>query len=104
MVARSLVAGVSGVVRSVSYADGLVSVVVGDTVVRHRVGARAGIPVTASRDLWVALQAAKSSGITVTFLGRPGWDGWFDSIVREITREEWIAAEEDALDLCCLPE
>jgi hypothetical protein len=74
-----LVYGVSGVVRSVSYADGLISVVVGDTVVRHRVGARGGIPVTASRELWKLLVDARDNNSFVQFFGRVGWAGWFDA-------------------------
>ena len=51
--AGRLVLGASGVIRSVSYAGGLITVVlVGGTVLRHRIGARAGIPLAESRSLW----------------------------------------------------
>ena len=78
-----LVRGVAGVVSSVSFAGGLISVVVqayagGDVVLRHRVGARNGISLAASRDLWVALVNARDNEDFVHFLGRPSWDGWFD--------------------------
>jgi hypothetical protein len=81
----ALVRGVAGLVRSVSFDDGLVSArvfvpAIHDYVVlRHRVGARGGIPVTASRDLWRTLVAARNEDSFVEFSGRPGWDGWFDA-------------------------
>jgi len=57
MVARSLVAGVSGVIHFVYYDAGTIVAVVclpdnRMVEVRHRVGARGGIPVAASRELW----------------------------------------------------
>ena len=80
-----LVRGPAGVVSSVSFASGLISVVVelgsGDVVLlRHRVGARAGISLSASRILWLKLVAARDNEDFVEFSGRAGWDGWFDGV------------------------
>jgi hypothetical protein len=91
--AGRLVLGASGVIRSVSYAGGLITVVlVGGTVLRHRVGARAGIPLAASRSLWRELVALRDDGEFVQFAGRAGWDGWFDSVyeVAFVTEEEYL--------------
>ena len=91
--AGRLVLGASGVIRSVSYAGGLITVVlVGGTVLRHRIGARAGIPLAASRSLWRELVAFRDDGEFVQFAGRAGWDGWFDLVyeVSFVTQEEYL--------------
>jgi len=90
----ALVRGVSGVVRSVSYADGLVSVDVDGVVVRHRVGARGGIPVAKSRKMWKLLVALRDFRLTAQFSGRPGWAGWFDDVdvSFDVLHEEFEAA------------
>jgi hypothetical protein len=106
MVARALVAGVSGVVRAVSFAAGLVSVVVesgGEVlVVRHKVGARGGIPLSESRVLWSRLKLAV--GTSVCFWGRAGWDGWFDDFAFSPAPLPGYFEDEIAADLCAAAE
>ena len=80
MVARSLVVSAVGKISSVAFDNGYIVVSLGDMVVRHKVGARGGIPVAASRDLWRALQMWKRVGVIVSLSGRPGWAGWFDAV------------------------
>ena len=83
MVSRSLVPGVSGVVHFVYFDAGVVTACVclpDNRMVdlRHRVGARNGIPVGESRILWSALKLAAADGRRLQFYGRPGWENWFD--------------------------
>ena len=106
MVARSLVVGVSGVVHFVSFVDG---VVVADVClpdhrmvsVRHRVGARGGISLDASRALWKYLVSLKRVGLPVQFFGRPGWDNWFDAVDVDFSslRDENFLEDETAATL-----
>ena len=89
--AGRLVLGSSGVIHSVSYAGGLITVVlVGGTVLRHRIGARAGIPLAESRSLWRKLVDYRDDEVFAQFAGRAGWDGWFDSVgvVSFVTQED----------------
>jgi len=82
--AGRLVLGASGVIRSVSYAGGLITVVlVGGVVLRHRVGARAGISLAESRSLWIKLVDARDDEAVLRFAGRAGWAGWFDVVQEE---------------------
>ncbi len=103
MVARSLVAGVAGVVHFVSFVDGLVvaAVCLPDNrmvEVRHRVGARGGISLDASRALWKYLVSLKRVGLPVQFFGRPGWDNWFDAVDVDFSslRDESFLEDETA--------
>ena len=91
--AGRLVLGSSGVIHSVSYAGGLITVVpVGGTVLRPRVGARAGIPLAESRSLWRKLVDYRDDEVFAQFAGRAGWDGWFDAVyeVAFATEEEYL--------------
>jgi hypothetical protein len=108
MVARSLVVSAVGKISSVAFNNGYIVVSLGDMVVRHKVGARGGIPVAASRDLWRYLVSLHRVGMPVELRGRPGWAGWFDEVdvsfeyLREVERaadaREYAMAEESALE------
>jgi len=101
-----LVLGAAGVVSSVSFAGGLITVVlVGGTVLRHRVGARAGIPLAESRSLWRKLVDYRDDEVFAQFAGRAGWDGWFDLVyeVSFVTLADLVKFRLTA-DLSNLPE
>lgn len=64
-------------------------------VVRHKVGARGGISVAASRELWKYLVSLHKVGMPVELRGRPGWAGWFDEVDVSF---EYLRAVSDAED------
>ncbi len=110
-----LVRGAAGVIHSVSYADGLISVVVYNVandvdapyiVLRHRVGARNGISLAASRALWLDLIAARNNNDFVEFSGRAGWAGWFDvvDVITFVTQKHYLSFLRLTAKLSELPE